>query len=1084
MARVTILPPEEHATAEGIKAGGWWHASEDGHRVNCDLCPRACSLKENDRGFCFVRQNLGGRMVSTTYGRSTGFCIDPIEKKPLNQFYPGTAVLSFGTAGCNLGCKFCQNWEISKSREIDSLAQVADPETIARAAKELRCHSVAFTYNDPVIWAEYAIDTARACHELGVKTVAVTAGYITPIARPAFYEVMDAANVDLKGFTEEFYWKLTSGHLDPVRDTLRWLVHESNVWVEITNLVIPAANDTSDEFQRMCDWVLKELGPSVPLHFTAFHPDFRLRDREGTPRDTLRRAYEIARRMGLNYVYTGNLSDRQHESTYCPECGAMVIERDRYQIGQYRLRGNRCTECGKTIAGHFADRPGDWGPRRQPVRIGSFAGKAIDVAASTFTANRARSVKETSPAQEGNPVKEVTPLQPPPPSNTGMSVRPDLTADQQQRVFHAACLQVAAVVRCEACAPLVPILGDAAAVPVYGAFVTLKRGGRLRSCCGFMGQSIALAQAVECAAIRAAKDDPRFPRISPSELEHLEVDVWLLWGPQPMSAKGEDRASAVAIGRHGLQIARGDSRGLLLPGVAVEHHLDARQFLEQVCLKAGLERNDWKRDDTLLMTFEGFSIEGPMPRAVLADEGESAATGPSPADVATLAEFCRGNLAALASGATPSFYLSNAFDGSICGVLLSVGPPGNPTNVEGRVFAQREDKPLQATLYSLTEALARAIRNRSIDATALTRNEVHLTVLRDPAMHGTADAPDLAGFDSGRRALVVGDSAQTVWIYDPSRTAEQLLAEALDLGHFPKPAAAAVFSMAAVSTAPRAAASFALPPQASPGVRPAAVAGTFYPGTPQEIDRLLGQFLTELPKPEPWPAALVPHAGWIYSGRLAATTLARVEIPEQVIVFCPRHRAGGADWAVTPHETWSLPGGNLAADPELARRLASSIPGLVLDALAHQQEHAIEVQLPILARLAPKSRVIGIAIGRGDLAQLQRFAEGLANVIASLPHRPLLVISSDMNHYASDADTRRLDQVALRAMQTLDPVRLFETVTQQRISMCGLRPAVIVMETLRRLDTLHRMELVGYTTSAEASGDSRRCVGYAGVLLG
>src|SRR6187401_754764 len=262
--------------------GRWWHALPDG-RIQCDLCPRDCRLHEGQRGACFVRQREGDAMVLTTYGRSTGFCIDPIEKKPLNHFYPGTSVLSFGTAGCNLGCKFCQNWSISKSREVELLSEKASPEAIARAAQEHGCRSVAFTYNDPVIWAEYAMDTARACRETGVKTVAVTAGYITPAARGPFYEVMEAANVDLKGFTEEFYQKLTLSHLQPVLDTLRWLKQESNTWFEITNLIIPRANDSPDELKQMCDWILESVGPDVPVHFTAFHPDFRLMDRERTP---------------------------------------------------------------------------------------------------------------------------------------------------------------------------------------------------------------------------------------------------------------------------------------------------------------------------------------------------------------------------------------------------------------------------------------------------------------------------------------------------------------------------------------------------------------------------------------------------------------------------------------------------------------------------------------------------------------------------------------------------------------------------------------------------------------------------------
>ncbi|HZL88167.1 MAG TPA: AmmeMemoRadiSam system radical SAM enzyme, partial [Pirellulaceae bacterium] len=279
MTQTVLLPPDVPRLFDGAKPGGWWHATSEPGRIVCDLCPRSCALRPGDKGFCFVRENRDGQMVLTTYGRSTGFCIDPIEKKPLNHFYPGTSVLSFGTAGCNLGCKFCQNWSISKSREVERLSETASPAAIATAAAELDCRSVAFTYNDPVIWAEYAIDAARECRARGIKTVAVTAGYITPQARGPFYEVMDAANVDLKGFTEEFYQKLTLSHLQPVLDTLRWLKHETNVWFEITNLMIPRANDSPDEVQQMCEWVLEAVGPDVPIHFTAFHPDFRLMDR-------------------------------------------------------------------------------------------------------------------------------------------------------------------------------------------------------------------------------------------------------------------------------------------------------------------------------------------------------------------------------------------------------------------------------------------------------------------------------------------------------------------------------------------------------------------------------------------------------------------------------------------------------------------------------------------------------------------------------------------------------------------------------------------------------------------------------------
>jgi pyruvate formate lyase activating enzyme len=369
MGTRVLRPPPLPPRPDGSKDAGWWHARDDG-RIECDLCPRRCALREGDRGFCFVRQNVQGSLVLTTYGRSTGFCVDPIEKKPIFHFHPGPAVLSFGTAGCNLGCKFCQNWTISKSREVQRASDTATPEAIAQAARNLGCQSVAFTYNDPVIWAEYAIDVAKQCHLLGVKTVAVTAGYISPEARGDFFTVMDAANVDLKGFTEDFYQHFTLSHLQPVLDTLRWLRAETGVWLEITNLLIPGANDDPAELCRMFDWIVHELGDDVPVHLTAFHPDFRLRDRPSTPPATLRTARGLAQECGLKHVYTGNVPDDDGQSTYCPSCGRKVIGRSGYTITSFHLSGGRCTVCGHQVAGHFDPRPGDWGPRRMPVEIG------------------------------------------------------------------------------------------------------------------------------------------------------------------------------------------------------------------------------------------------------------------------------------------------------------------------------------------------------------------------------------------------------------------------------------------------------------------------------------------------------------------------------------------------------------------------------------------------------------------------------------------------------------------------------------------------------------------------------------------
>ena len=347
----------------------YWHKLDDG-RIQCDLCPRDCRLHEGQRGACFVRQRVGEQMVLTTYGRSSGFCIDPIEKKPLNHFYPGSSILSFGTAGCNLACKFCQNWDISKSHEMDTLMDSASPEELARAAQRYGCKSVAFTYNDPVIFAEYAMDVADACHARGVKTVAVTAGYIHDTARREFYAKMDAANVDLKAFTDDFYFKLCGAHLQPVLDTLVYLKHETEVWFEITTLLIPGHNDSEQEISAECEWIMRELGPDVPLHFTAFHPDYKMTGIQPTPAATLTRARDIARNSGLHYVYTGNVADVEGGTTYCPSCHSALIVRDWYDIRRCQVTPDgHCPQCGRLIAGRFEAFEKPFGTRRIPVTL-------------------------------------------------------------------------------------------------------------------------------------------------------------------------------------------------------------------------------------------------------------------------------------------------------------------------------------------------------------------------------------------------------------------------------------------------------------------------------------------------------------------------------------------------------------------------------------------------------------------------------------------------------------------------------------------------------------------------------------------
>jgi AmmeMemoRadiSam system protein B/AmmeMemoRadiSam system protein A len=478
------------------------------------------------------------------------------------------------------------------------------------------------------------------------------------------------------------------------------------------------------------------------------------------------------------------------------------------------------------------------------------------------------------------------------PDTPGPAARPEFTKEQEATLLLAACRRVTAAVRRQKAESTGRLLGDVAKTRVYGAFVTLRREGRLRSCCGHLGPVVSLDHALDHAADRAATDDPRFPPIARSELNQLDVDVWVLWGPEPVTARGEDRIAAVVIGKHGLLIERGYNRGLLLPGVAVEHGFDAKTFLQQVCVKAGLPTDAWKRDDTSLMIFEGQAIQGRM------------------------ADVC--------------------------------------------------------------------------------------------------------------------------------------------------------------------------PPSGEDDIRPAAVAGRFYPGTPREVQSELDQLFASLPPspPQPWAGAMAPHAGWVYSGRLAAAVFSRIAIPDCAIVLCPKHRAGGARWAVAPHRRWLFPGGELASDPELAARLADGVEGLELDADAHREEHAIEVQLPLLARLAPRLRVVGITVGDSPLPELLRFGVAMSVVLRDMPQRPLLLVSSDMNHFADVAATQRLDGLALNAIATRDPELVYETVRQNRISMCGLAPCVVVMEALRWLGLLNRCESVGRATSADAGGPSDRVVGYAGLLFG
>lgn len=1065
MSRIVELPPESKIRPDGYYAGGWWHDAEDG-RIICDLCPRECHLKPGDRGFCFVRQNVAGEMLLTTYGRSTGFCIDPIEKKPLNHFLPGTSVLSFGTAGCNLGCKFCQNWDISKSREVERLSELATPDAIAEAALHYQCSSVAYTYNDPVIWAEYAIDTAKACRERGIKNVAVTAGYITPIARGPFYEFMDAANVDLKAFTEDFYQKITYSHLQPVLETLEWLKKETNVWFEITNLLIPDANDSMDEIRQMSDWILQHVGDEVPVHFTAFHPDFRMRDRGNTPHSTLIAARDVALQQGLKFVYTGNVNDVVRQSTYCPACQTLLIERNWYELGSYNLQGNRCGRCGHVVAGVFDQRPGTWGRKRQPVPIAKFA-RPQDTQLISTIAIREDSNVATTQNSEGAAARI-------------QAQRPKLTEVQSQAIFRSACETIAAAIQKRRERVVDESLSGAADRTVLGAFVTLKRQGKLRACCGALGRPMPLAQALHQSAMRTALDDTRLPSISVTELPHLDVDVQLLYGFQTIKGAPAERLKSVEVGRHGLQIRRGENAGLLLPAVATEHGYNAEEFLRQVCRKAGLPTTAWEDENTEVQTFEAIEIPGRFQEDTIAPD---APPGPefTPGEMAALATHGGGNIAALVQGATPSYYVSGVSDGTVNGVALTLKPQ-NGNSIHFFRMSLRPGMPLQSTLFNLSETAANALKAGQIQIPG-GNVSVAVTLLSDPAMHGTVAEPDLRGFDPHRRALMIMEGQKSAWVLDPTKTPEELLAFAKEHANVFQPANASIFSFAAQST--DSAISISNAPRAVPGVaqRDPAVAGTFYPAAAAELEKLVTEYLGADCEKRHVPAVMVPHAGLIYSGRIAAQVLRQVEIPDTVIIISPKHTRFGIEWAVAPNEKWVIPGAVLESDLELARELIAAVPGLQFDAAAHQREHGIEVELPFLARLNPRVKVVGIVIGSGDLERCRQFASGLATVLQSKERKPLLIVSSDMNHYASDEENRRLDEIAMQSLERLNPADVYETVTGRNISMCGILPATIVLETLQKMGSLQRAERVAYATSADVSGDKSRVVGYCGMLF-
>jgi AmmeMemoRadiSam system radical SAM enzyme/AmmeMemoRadiSam system protein B/AmmeMemoRadiSam system protein A len=1091
--------------ADGTSQGAWWNPVKDEDRIECVLCPRKCRLKPGDRGFCFVRENRDGEMVLTTYGRSTGFCIDPIEKKPLNHFYPGTAVLSFGTAGCNLGCKFCQNWDISKSREVERLSATAEPESIAEAALAHGCQSVAYTYNDPVIWAEYAIDTARECRERDIRNVAVTAGYITPEARGPFFEFMDAANVDLKAFTEDFYQKVTYSHLEPVLDTLSYLKCETDVWFELTNLLIPNLNDSPGELRKMCGWVLEHLGDEVPMHFTAFHPDFRMMDYSRTDPSLLIRAQEIAWAEGIRYAYVGNVHDRQRQSTFCHRCKNLLVDRNWYELGEYRIDADgRCSHCRQAIPGRFGNTCGSWGAKRQPIRIEDFSAStesppAKQESAQSHTSSR-RMVYPISTGSDLNSQEHVkdnivsqTPTQPdapqPQPNAPPQLLNLEKIAPaQQQKVCEFASEWLMASVRGEEpAATPAEALGDFADAIVMGAFVTVKRGDLLRGCCGVLGKPMPVGSCVGSAAIKTAKEDRRMAPISACELPYLDLDVTLLGGFEKVNVDGSDRIGAVEIGKRGLMIQRGKQSGLLLPSVAVERGWNAEQFLHAVCQKAGLPIGAWEQADTQLFTFLGKSMGVPLGRFVPEDHNSFVAP---PVSVEALTQYTRvvgQNIAAFSSGGTPSYVIPGLPDATVNAVVMGLQwqSDGEDSPMQQGNLIQvsyRPGVPLQSTLYQMSQQAAEMFRQRGFAG----KMQVGLTIGFDPAMHGYGPKADLEGLNTVDRGILISDSRHCGLGFDPGATADETrnrLRELLPISSRD----AALHSLQIVSTMPKVVCVSGPQAVSASGIRPPAVAGKFYPAEDAARRAMVGTlFKEDAPETSSPLAIMVPHAGIKYSGKVATRVWRSLENPEArtMIVISPKHTPDGVNWSVCPFDAWQLSGTtSIAGDPQLAKAIAEAVTPVGLDAVAHQNEHGIEVQLPILERLAPNAKVVGMALNGGSVEDILTAAGEFAEFLKSLPELPLLVISSDMNHYAPEAENRRRDRLALDAMATGDPRQLIEVCRNEEISMCGLVPAAFVMETLHRLGREFKVEELAYTTSAEVSGDKSQVVGYAGSLL-
>jgi AmmeMemoRadiSam system protein B/AmmeMemoRadiSam system protein A len=623
------------------------------------------------------------------------------------------------------------------------------------------------------------------------------------------------------------------------------------------------------------------------------------------------------------------------------------------------------------------------------------------------------------------------------------------------------------------------LLGELAMRPVAGVYVTLKRGETLRGCCGLQGNPMPLSDALAHSAERTAKHDPRMPAIDPAELPFLNLTVSILGSPRPIGVTGDDRIAAVNIGNHGLRIRMGNQVGLLLPSVARERNWNSRQFLDAVCRKAGLPPGAWRSDQAVVEIFDGIDFGGPLSGQDVNVPEERAAVEPD--QMEKLTAWVRDNLSALIAGATPCYYASGVVDTSVLGVVLQVTYDAAAPPVSWLQMVFRDGVPLQSTLFQLTQAAAETLAPRGPHQNL----QVRVAVLTSAIQHGLDTDADLRGLHPGRRAIVARDARRVSVCFDRDADPADLLKQALAAQPF-RSGSTEVYSM--VCDCVDATLAVSIGPQAVSGIttRPPGVAGTFYPAADVDREAVVDELLRGLPKVKQKrvAAAMVPHAGLRYSGRIAADVWRRIALPESVLIIGPKHTADGVDWAVAPHDVWQLSStASLPGAVELAEQLAAAVPGMELDAAAHRREHGIEVQLPILYRLSPQTRVAAVAMSGGSLDELTAAAGSLATWLQGLDQPPLLIISSDMNHFADDAENRRRDRLALAMLEKNDPAGLLSVCAEENISMCGQLPAALVLLTLKKLGQKVAYEQIAYGTSADVTGDTSRVVGYAGVLF-